>query len=207
MNAHACTVVSLQLRHAVVAFDEDGDRVVLPFFLKGVASVLETESVTLEEFDRYECPRIELTAADLDWDPSSTVFEDQENITLNYKGDLVRPSVPKRAPLMLINSFITSTRAEAVGIIDGDNFAEALEANVNVSYLRLSKPRVATTVARGPALGNIHSEKGKQVDAATLASRWGIDHKKALNTVRMTTQRGVKSCLYIPLLDTKISKK
>ena len=126
---------------------------------------------------------------------------------MNYKGDLVRPGVLKRAQLILINSVTPSTCAEAVDIRDGDNFAEALEANVNMSYLRLSKPRVAAKVVRGPALGNIHSEKGKQVDAATLASRWGIDHKKALNTVRMTTQRGVKSCLYIPLLDTKISKK
>ena len=66
-----------------------------------------------------------------------------------------------------------------------------------MSYLKLSKPiRRSAEVARGPAFGNIHSEKGKQVDAATLASRWGIDHKKALNTVRMTTQRGVRTCLY-----------
>ena len=76
-----------------------------------------------------------MTAADLDWDPFSTVYEDQENVTLNYKGDLVRPGVPKRVPLMSINSVITSTCAEAVDIMDGDNFAEALEANVSVSYL------------------------------------------------------------------------
>ena len=48
---------------------------------------------------------------------------------------------------------------------------ELLEANVNVSYLRLSKPRGAAEVARGPAFGNIHSEKDKQVNTATLASR------------------------------------
>ena len=57
---------------------------------------------------------------------------------MNYKGDLVRPGVPKRVPLMSINSVITSTCAEAVDIMDGDNFAEALEANVSVSYLGLS---------------------------------------------------------------------
>ena len=83
--------------------------------------------------------------------------------------------------------------------MDGDNFAEALEASVNASHLRLSKARVAAKAARGQALGNIHSEKGKQVDAETLANRWGIYHKKALNTVRMTTQRGVKSGLYSSL--------
>ena len=69
--------------------------------------------------------------------------------------------------------------------------------------------RVAAKVARGPAFGNIHSEKGKQVDAVTLASRWVVDHKKALNTVRMTT----RSCsergqdLHVSLSDTEISNK
>ena len=85
---------------------------------------------------------------------------------------------------MLINSVTTSTSANAIDVMDGNSFAQALEANVNVSYLRRSKSRRAAEVARGPAFGNIHSEKGKQVDAATLASRWGIGHKKALNTVR-----------------------
>ena len=96
---------------------------------------MESCAVTLEEFDSHECPRIELTAADLDWDPSSAVFEDQENVTLDFKGDIVRPGVPKWAPLMLINSVTTSTCAEAVDVMDGNNFAEVLEANVNVSYL------------------------------------------------------------------------
>ena len=52
--------------HAIVAHNEEWDRIVLPFFLRGATSVLETESVTMEEFDRHECSRIELTAADLD---------------------------------------------------------------------------------------------------------------------------------------------
>ena len=62
-----------------------------------------------------------------------------------------------------------AVREEAIDVMDGNNFAEALEANVNVSYLRLSKPRMAAKVAR-----------------ATLANRWDIDHKKALNAVRMS---------------------
>ena len=49
-------------------------KVVLSFFLRGVTSVLETEPVRLEEFDRHGCPMIELTAAVWDWSLSSTVF-------------------------------------------------------------------------------------------------------------------------------------
>ena len=32
--------------------------------------------------------------------------------------------------------------------------------------------------------------------AEALAKQWNIDHRKALNTVKMTTQRGVRHCLY-----------
>ena len=34
------------------------------------------------------------------------------------------------------------------------------------------------------------------IDFKTLASRWGIDPHKAMNTVKRTTQRGVRSCLH-----------
>ena len=43
--------------------------------------------------------------------------------------------------------------------------------------------------------GDIQSRRKKQVDAATLARRWGIDPGKAANTVKVTTQRGVRTCL------------
>ena len=81
-------------------------------------------------------------------------------------------------------------------MLEGDNFAKALECTVNVSYLRLTKPKKVAQIENTPAFGNIQSERGKQIDAGTLAKRWGIDHKKASNTVRMTTQRDVKTCLY-----------
>ena len=80
----------------MVALDEDGERVIMPLFLRGVTSVLETCPVTLEEFENHVCPRVELTAADLTWDPSSTVYEDQENYNLDYKRDLIRPGAHKR---------------------------------------------------------------------------------------------------------------
>ena len=95
--------------HAFVTLDEDEDGVVLHFFLRRFTSVLETEPVGLEEFDRHAYPRIEPTATDLDWDPSSTVYENQENATLNYSRKLLRPGSPERAPLALITSVTTST--------------------------------------------------------------------------------------------------
>ena len=34
------------------------------------------------------------------------------------------------------------------------------------------------------------------IGAEALAKRWNVDHREALNTVKMSTQRGVRHCLY-----------
>ena len=51
--------------HSVVAVDDNGEQVILPFFLRGVTSHFTVESISKEEFERHECPRIELTSRDL----------------------------------------------------------------------------------------------------------------------------------------------
>ena len=87
---------------------------------------------------------------------------------------------------------------DAVNLDSDDNLAKALDANINVSHLRVVKPRKAPRVSAevGSKLGNLQSVKGKPVNAELLAKRWGIDQRKALNTVRMTTQRGVRTVLH-----------
>ena len=77
--------------HAIVAFDEEDEKVVLSFFLKGVTSFMTVKVLSREEFEMHACSRIELTSQHLMWDHSSTVYDDQENATLDYRGDTVRP--------------------------------------------------------------------------------------------------------------------
>ena len=119
--------------HAIVAYDDNGDKVILRFFLKEVTSKLEVLSLDVEEFAMHGCPRIERTSSQLTWDPSFTVSEDQENVTLSYTAEIVRPGIHKRRSLMVINSMTMPTCADAVDVLSDDNFHEALEANVNVS--------------------------------------------------------------------------
>ena len=167
--------------HAIVAYDDNDEKVVIPFFLKGVTSLFNTYPIEADEFDNHMCPRIELTSAQLTWDPSSTILEDQENQTIDYKGEIVRPGMRERKPLMAINQLTTSTCADAVDVMSKDNFVEALESNVNVSHVRIDKPVKVARVSNTPAFGHVKTTKGKMVDAETLAKRWNIDHRKALN--------------------------
>ena len=99
---------------------------------------------------------------------------------------------------MTINSVVTSTCVDAVNLDSDNNLGEALEANVNVSHLRVVKPRTTSQIDTkvGPKLGNLQSVKGKPVSAEVSAKHWNIDQRKALNTIKMTTQRGVRTVLH-----------
>ena len=122
--------------HSIVAHDDSHERVIISFFLRSVTSLFHTFIVEADEFERHDCPRVELTLSQLTWDPSSTIFEDQENITINYKGEILCPG-GERKLLMVIDQVTTSTTVEAADIMSIDNFAKALEANVNISHVKV----------------------------------------------------------------------
>ena len=75
--------------HSIVAKDENGDEVILPFSLRGVTSIVNVLPLTNDEFAEHEFTRIELMSKDLTWDPSDHVFEDQENAMVDHQGELL----------------------------------------------------------------------------------------------------------------------
>ena len=175
--------------HSIVAVDDKGESVILPFQLKGVVSSLPVHSITRDEWRANNYPRITLTSKTLTWDPSTTIYEDQENAMRTYDGDIHRDT-STRGPLMVINSLsCNSLSCDAADITADDNFGTALESKVVISSASVVKDSTNR-------YGNVQSKKGKQVDAATLAKRWGISPDKAVQTVLKTTQRGVRSTLH-----------
>ena len=91
--------------HAIFAMDESGASVVLHFFLRGVTPHLNVLPLTRDEFEHHGCTRIELTSRDLTWYPSTDIYEDQKNAMMNFQGEIVRPGINNRGPLMVKNSF------------------------------------------------------------------------------------------------------
>ena len=59
------------------------------------------------------------------------------------------------------------------------NFAAVLEGEIRVS-------------SDGSGPGRMESTQGKAVDAPTLSRRWMIPPDRALKTVKLTTQRGIR---------------
>ena len=95
---------------------------------------------------------------------------------------------------MVINYVCMSTCEDAADISSDKKITNVLQSNANVSHFNIMKPKNLSQVSYAySTLGNIQSRKRKQVDAETLAKRWNIDHKKALKTVKRTTQRGIRT--------------
>ena len=72
----------------------------------------------------------------LTWQPRSSVFEDQENTMIVHHGHIVQSGSKQRRPMMTINSVTASTCADdAADLMEGNNFADQLERDVNVSHI------------------------------------------------------------------------
>ena len=115
---------------------------------------------------------------------------------MDYQGDIVRPGIIDRGHLKVINSITVSTCIDAADVLSDENFVNVLQVNVNVSHVKVLITHNLSRFESAPILGNIQSTKGKQVNSETLAKRWNIDQRKALNTVKKTTQRCVITCLH-----------
>ena len=97
---------------------------------------------------------------------------------------------------MVINSVCMSTCEDAADISYNKNLTNFIQSNFNVSNVNVIKPNNVSQVAYSDStLGHIQSRKRNQVDSKTFSKRWNIDRKKALKTVKITTQRGIRSCL------------
>ena len=139
---------------------------------------------------------------------------------VSCKVNLSARNTTSRGPLRVINSITISTCEDAVDVEADDNLDDVLLSKVNVSSDECDRViSEAITRETNPASedidpelfdenfetdfnemlmnnGDMVSTRRKMVDSATLADRWGIDPGKAKNTIRRTTQRGVRTCLH-----------
>ena len=118
---------------------------------------------------------------------------------MDFQGDIVRPGIIDRGHIMVINSVTVSTCLDAADVLSDDNFGHFLQSNVNVLHVKVLNIHNLSRLDSAPSLGKVQSTKGKKVNSETLSKMWNIDQRKALNTVKQTTQRGVRTCLHPPL--------
>ena len=151
--------------HAIITMDENGASVVQHFFLRGVTSHITVMMLTRDEFEHHGCNQIEITSSDLNWYPSTDIYEDQENEMIDFQGGIIRPGIIDRGHLMVINSVTVSTFIDVADVLSDENFGNVLQSNVNFSHVKVLNTHYLSRLDSAPSLGNVQSTKGKQVNS------------------------------------------
>jgi hypothetical protein len=124
--------------HALTLHDlvHPSQTITLPLELRGIISMLNVRTVTADQFYDHETyPHVHLTSDTLTWDPTSTLYRDQELAMTNLHGE-VCTYADVRGPWnsVVINS-ISSTYTDLIDISHDDIFHQALSSNIVISSL------------------------------------------------------------------------
>ena len=82
--------------HALTIIDphKPAQTVILPLALQGVTSLLNVRGITLDEWNSDTFKRLHLTSEALTWDPTTTLYEEQEAAMVDYSGRVVTTARP-----------------------------------------------------------------------------------------------------------------
>ncbi len=77
--------------HALTIKDPDhpAQMVILLLALRGVTSLLNMRAPTLDKWNSDAFKRLHLTSESLTWDPTTTLYEEQEAAIIDYSGHIV----------------------------------------------------------------------------------------------------------------------
>ena len=155
-----------ELNHAIMVPDPDktDTDLTFPMYLDGIISFLPVRMPTTKEWDSNEFPRIDLTSRDLEWDPYSKSYAEQEDAAARRVTQVQSVSSIPAAPSFRISS-MSSMSNDAVCITDDENFAQTLESHICVSL---------SSVHTHQTPGTVRSKPRPAVDHMTLSRRWNI---------------------------------
>ncbi len=172
--------------HALTIIDphQPAQTVILPLALQGVTSLLNVRGITLDEWNSDAFKRLHLTSETLTWDPMTTLYEEQEAAMTDYSWRVVMTTRPLMGHINhLVINLLSSLTTDQADITDDENFYDVLASQVQISSIETSLN------------GHICSRKTAPIDPQTIAARWMISPEHAKQTVVMTTQRDVRTCL------------
>jgi hypothetical protein len=155
--------------------------VILPLILRGVTSLLNVRSVTIDEFNSHDYLRLHLTSETLTWDPMTDLYEKQENAMMDHSGNVVHDAAMRGQKLIL--NELQSLTNDLADLTHDCNFHQVLTAHIVMSSIDSSLS------------GHVRLHRTAPIDFMTLAGRWMIAPDRAKKTVQQTTQRGVCTCL------------
>ncbi len=171
--------------HALTMTDPNNplQLVILPLTLRGVMSLLNVRTVTIDEFNSKDYPRLHLTSETLTWDPMTNLYEQQENAMMDYSGNIVcDAAVRGQVPTLIVDELQLLT-TDLADMMHNCNFHQVLTSHIVISSIDASLS------------GHVRLHKAAPIDFMTLAAWWMIAPERAKKTVQLTTQSGICTCL------------
>jgi hypothetical protein len=157
--------------------------VILPLTLRGVMLLLNVRTVTIDEFNSQDYPRLHLTSETLTWDPTTTLYEQQEKAMMDYSSNIVCDAAMRgQVPKLIVNE-LQSLTTDMADMMHDCNFHQVLTSHVVVSSVNASLS------------GHMRLRKTVSIDFMTLATRWMIALDCTKKTVQMTMQWAMRTCL------------
>jgi hypothetical protein len=156
--------------HALTIIDphQPAQTVILPLALQGVTLLLNVRGITLDEWNGDTFKWLHLTSETLTWDPTTTLYEEQEAAMINYSGHLVTATQPLMGHINhLVIYLLSSLTTDQADVTDDKNFYGVLASHVQISCIETSL--------------NCHIclRKTAPIDPQTQAARWMISPERA----------------------------
>ncbi len=147
--------------HALTMTDPNNplQPVILLLTLRGVTSLLNVRTVTINEFNSQDYPQLHLTSETLTWDPTTNLYEQQENAMMDCSGNIIRDAAMRgQVPTLIVNELQLLT-TDLADMIHDCNFHQVLTSHVVVSSVNAHLS------------GHVRLCKAAPIDFMTLAAR------------------------------------
>jgi hypothetical protein len=148
--------------------------VILPLTLRGVTSLLNVRTVTINEFNSQDYPRLHLTSETLTCDPTTNLNEQQENAMMDYSSNMVCDAAVRGQNLTLIVNKLQLLTPGMADVTHDCNFHKVLASLIVLSRVNASLS------------GHMQLRKTAPTDFMTLIARWMIVPEHAKKTVQLT---------------------
>ena len=93
-------------------------------------------SSTIIDYEDEEIPKILLTAEEPPWVPSTSEYSEQETWMLDHRG-----KIKGRGPVFVSTVVSYSQAYDAADVMDNDNLATAIEAQLQISIVMIGMVR------------------------------------------------------------------
>jgi hypothetical protein len=121
-------------------------------------SLLYVRPVTIDEFNSLDHPKLHLTSETLTWDPSTTLFEEQETAMTDYSGNIISNAAVRGPSQTLIINELHSLTTDMADMTHEHNFHQVLASHVVISSVDASLS------------GHVRLRKSAPIDFKTLAA-------------------------------------